>query len=197
MRKEDALEKNMITGKALFKKNSLLWDFSIMIILCFAGLIVKKLINPAANMVTDALHVPGGISTAFSLMFLVVASGMTTRKWTASVMGSMQALAALSIGMVGSMGILMPLAYIVPGVFVDIVMAIPDKGIFVTKIKAFLANILSSVAAALVANIFVFHLPFKPLLVYILLASLSGAVCGFVAGAALESAKKIAKGKKK
>ncbi len=185
------LADNKLRGIAIFfNKNSLLSDIVIMILCCIAGLLVKKMINPFANMITDALHVPGGISTAFSLMFLVIASGITVRKWNASIMGSMQALAALSIGMVGSMGILMPLAYLIPGVVVDLVMLIPEKKIFSVGTKAFLANIISSVSAALFADIIVFHLPIKPLTVYLLLAAVSGAICGFMAGVVIEAVEK-------
>ncbi len=41
---------------------------------CDMGLFAKKLIIPFANVITDALHIPGGIGTSFSLMFLVVAA---------------------------------------------------------------------------------------------------------------------------
>jgi hypothetical protein len=49
--------------------------------------------------------------------------------------------------------------------------------------KSFIANIASSVSAALFADIVVFHLPVKPLVVYLCLATVSGAICGFIAGA--------------
>ena len=41
---------------------------------CVLGLVTKKLINPMANVITEALHIPGGISTGFSLMVLVIAA---------------------------------------------------------------------------------------------------------------------------
>ncbi len=182
------MEKNRLFGNKTqrialwFSRNIMVRDIVIMILCCFAGVAIKRLINPFANLVTDALHVPGGISTAFSLMFLIVASIVTKRKWCATVMGSMQALTALAIGMVGSMGLLMPLAYIIPGIAVDLVMLIPEKGLLTAGFKAFLAGILSSVSAALFADLVVFHLPIKPLMVYILLATVSGAICGGVAG---------------
>jgi len=43
-------------------------------ICCDLGLFSKRLISPLANIVTDFLHIPGCISTSFSLMFLVSAS---------------------------------------------------------------------------------------------------------------------------
>lgn len=51
----------------------------IMALCCDLGLFSKRLIAPAANVITDALHIPGGIGTAFSLMFIVVAAGLMPR----------------------------------------------------------------------------------------------------------------------
>lgn len=48
----------------------------VMALCCDLGLFSKRLIAPAANVLTDALHIPGGIGTAFSLMFLIVAVGL-------------------------------------------------------------------------------------------------------------------------
>ncbi len=179
-------KKNKVEAVSV-NRNSLLSDFKIIIICCFAGVFCKKLINPYANVVTDALHVPGGISTAISLMFLVIAAGVTGRKWSASLMGFMQAAAALAMGSVGSMGLLLPLSYIIPGVVIDLVMFIGGNVRLSGRICVFFACILSSVSAALFANIVVFHLPMKVLTVYLCLAALSGAVCGGIAGVVIYS----------
>ena len=183
---KDSMLTNKIKGAvALLNKNSLLSDVAIMIICCAAGVFAKKIINPFANVVTDSLHVPGGISTAISLMFLVIASGITKRRCSASMMGLAQAIMALALGSVGSMGFLLPLAYVIPAVVIDLVMLIPGKGRASIRTKAFFANMISSVSAALFAEIVVFHLPLRPLTVYILLAALSGAIAGYLAGAVI------------
>lgn len=49
-----------------------LYKLNFMAICCILGLIVKKILNPFANVITEALHIPGGVSTGFSIMFLVV-----------------------------------------------------------------------------------------------------------------------------
>lgn len=48
---------------------------------CDLGLLSKRLISPLANIVTDSLHIPGGIGTAFSLMFLVIAATVIPCCW--------------------------------------------------------------------------------------------------------------------
>ena len=46
---------------------------------CDLGLFSKRLISPAANLVTDSLHIPGGVGTSFSLMFLVIAAMLVSQ----------------------------------------------------------------------------------------------------------------------
>ncbi len=186
MQNNNTVSKNRVASVLRFFDGSLRSDLLIMVVFCFAGVLCKKLINPVANAITGALHIPGGISTAVALMFLVIAASLTKRKWSASAMGMMQAAMALAMGSMGSMGLLRPLAYLIPGIVIDLVMLIPEGmsgGLFTSRAKAFFANILSSVSAALFADLVVFHLPTKPLMAYLCVAALSGAVCGFVAGA--------------
>ena len=186
MQNNNTVSKNRVASVLRFFDGSLRSDLLIMVLFCFAGVLCKKLINPVANAITGALHIPGGISTAVALMFLVIAASLTKRKWSASAMGMMQAAMALAMGSMGSMGLLRPLAYLIPGIVIDLVMLIPEGksgGLFTSRAKAFFANILSSVSAALFADLVVFHLPTKPLMAYLCVAALSGAVCGFVAGA--------------
>ena len=188
------ITKRYKTGITRFFNNSLISEIGFMIICCILGVITKKIINPYANMVTDALHVPGGISTAVSLMFLVIASGVSGRKWNGTIMALMQAAAAMSIGMVGSMGALLPVAYLLPGIMIDLVMLIPGKSRISMRLKAFTANIAGSVIAAVFADIIVFHLPVSALSVYLCLAAFSGAVCGCFAGAIIIPLKKVKDG---
>ena len=44
-----------------FNLKGLVFEILIMMGCLAAGVILKRLINPFANMITDALHVPGGI----------------------------------------------------------------------------------------------------------------------------------------
>ena len=87
---------------------------------CDLGLFSKRLIAPAANLITDFLHIPGGIGTSFSLMFLVVAAVTVDRFGCAVIMSIVQSGLALAFGMVGSMGALSLVGYIVPGLVIDL-----------------------------------------------------------------------------
>ena len=138
---------------------------------CDLGLFSKRLIAPAANVITDALHIPGGIGTSFSLMFLVVAA----------MMGIVQSVIALSLGMVGSMGALSPVGYIVPGIAVDLLVALTRRLPLSRTEKAVLTNATAGVCAALTANLIVFRLQGAALVLYLCVAASSGAICGIPA----------------
>ena len=149
---------------------------------CDLGLFSKRLIAPAANILTDFLRIPGGIGTSFSLMFLVVAAELVPIFGCATLMSIIQSMIALSLGMVGSMGILSPIGYIVPGIVIDLIFLLSRKTGLGTDLTLTLANMLGAASASLTANFIVFHLPGIPLALYIVVALASGAVCGSFAG---------------
>ena len=149
---------------------------------CDLGLFSKRLIAPAANILTDFLRIPGGIGTSFSLMFLIVAAELVPVFGCAALMSMIQSAIALSLGMVGSMGILSPIGYIVPGIVIDLIFLLSRKTGLGTDLTLTLANMLGAAAAGLTANLIVFHLPGVPLALYIVVALASGAVCGGFAG---------------
>ena len=153
-----------------------------MALCCDLGIVTKKLIAPAANILTDALHIPGGIGTGFSLMFLVIAASLIGRFGCGMLMGAVQSLVALALGSVGSMGALSPIGYIVPGLLIDIVLYMGRKFDWDGGLSIFLANILASVSAALTANIIVFRLRGIVLLLYLSVSLTTGAVCGALGG---------------
>ncbi len=151
---------------------------------CDLGLFSKRLIAPAANIITDFLRIPGGIGTSFSLMFLVVAAELVPNFGCAALMGAVQSILALSLGMVGSMGAFSPIAYIVPGLMIDCIFYISRKMKTGTSVRCVTANMLSAAAAGLTANYLVFHLWGPVLALYCCVGLLSGALTG-VLGAAL------------
>ena len=150
-------------------------------ICCDLGLITKKLISPATNIVTESLHIPGGIATSFSLMFLVVAAAVIRIPGCATTMAVVQSVLAFAFGMTGSMGALAPIGYILPGIVIDICLFIPYKKSKSPTAGTVAASILASVCACLVADLLVFRLWGIVLLVYVLVSATSGAICSFLA----------------
>lgn len=149
---------------------------------CDLGLFAKKLIAPAANLITDALHIPGGIGTSFSLLFLVIGGCVVPHFGSGALMGLVQSVLAVLFGMTGSMGILAPIGYIIPGLIIDIVLWVGRKSHLEKQFSCCLANMLSAAAAALTANIIVFRLRGIVLALYVAVSLFTGAISGLAAG---------------
>ena len=158
-----------------------------MALCCVLGLFTKKLINPLANVITESLHIPGGISTGFSIMFLVVATevvrgGSRKEPWRfcGSLMGAVQGFLALCLGRIGSMGLLAPLGYFMPGVAIDLIYDLSHRFDFDRTERMVFANALAAVMASVTANVIVFRLWGPVLLLYLCVSALSGTVYGFL-----------------
>ena len=151
-----------------------------MAICCDLGLFSKRLIAPVTNILTDALHIPGGIATSFSLMFVILAALVCDTFGSAIIMCVIQSGIALALGMVGSMGILSPVGYIVPGILIDLIIVLCKKTHISRIIMLMTANAFAAVGTSLTANIIVFHLWGPPLWLYIMVAMTSGAICGIL-----------------
>lgn len=164
-------------------KNSRLRRLLFLALCCDFGLFAKQLISPFANIITDALHIPGGIGTSFSLMFAVMAAAMVPRFGCAVLMSAVQSLLAIAIGRVGSMGALSPIGYIVPGFAIDLILMLTKKLALTDRLV--ITNAAASVFAALTANLIVFRLLGAPLLLYLCIAAASGALCGLLASKAV------------
>ena len=147
---------------------------------CDLGLFSKKIINPVANIITEALHIPGGISTAISLMFLTIAAVVMGKFGCATVMGCVQSALAVAFGMVGSMGALAPAGYILPGIAIDCVLWIAKKLNFAQIESAVLANMTAAVTASITANLLVFRLHGPILVLYLCVSGAMGATFGVV-----------------
>ena len=152
-----------------------------MALCCDLGVLAKKLIVPAANLLTDALHIPGGIGTSFSLLFIVVAAALIPRFGCALLMGTVQSVIAVCMGTVGSMGILSPLGYILPGLTIDLVLFVFRKTGRDRSGGVFAASMAASAAACLTADLIVFRLRGIVFLLYLSVSLTSGAVCGMLA----------------
>lgn len=159
-------------------KNWSLRELIFLALCCDLGLFSKKLIGPAANVVTDALHIPGGIGTSFSLMFLVIAAAVCGHRGCGTVMGVVQSALALGFGMVGSMGALSPIGYIVPGIIIDITLGLTQRTQLQLTERMTLANALAAASASLTANLIVFRLWGPPLWLYLAVALTTGTLCG-------------------
>lgn len=169
-------------------KHSKLAKLNFMALCCVLGMFVKKLINPFANIITEALHIPGGISTGFSIMFLVIATEIVRGNETnvldseirkcGTLMGTVQGLLSLALGRVGSMGIFMPIGFIIPGIAIDFIYSLQKHLKFSQIERMVFANALAALMASVTANVIVFHLSGPVLGLYLSVSGVSGIIFG-------------------
>ena len=175
--------------KEFYMKKSKLTKLIFMALCAVLGLFAKKLINPFANLLTDSLHIPGGISTGFSLMFLVIAAELVQLRRCGSMMGAVQGALALISGRVGSMGALMPLGYLMPGIVIDLLYPL-TRSLSREERMAF-SNMAAAVTASLTANLIVFHLWGVVLCLYLTVSAVSGLLWGLLGAALVKRLKPI------
>ena len=171
-------------------KHSKLTMLNFMAVCCVLGVVTKKFINPFANIITEALHIPGGISTGFSIMFLVIATEIVRSeenhsrdsvfRYCGTLMGCVQGFVSLALGRVGSMGILMPLGFIATGIAIDIVYFLNLRFGLNRIERMVFSNAMAAVAASLTANLIVFRLTGPVLGLYLSVSLMSGTVFGYL-----------------
>jgi len=174
-------------------KNSKLMKLNFMALCVVLGIVSKKLINPFANLITETLHIPGGVSTGFSIMFLVIAAEMihspgydSESGWTDKCglfMGTVQGFVSLALGRVGSMGILMPIGFMATGAAIDLIYMAGKNMTFSRVERMVLANSFAALMASVTANLIVFHLQGPVLVLYFGVSAVSGMMYGFLAHA--------------
>lgn len=172
-------------------KNSKLVKLNFMALCVVLGILSKKLINPFANLITESLHIPGGVSTGFSIMFLVVAveiihfsSYDSKSGWEDKcglLMGTVQGFVSLALGRVGSMGILMPIGFMATGAAIDVIYMLSDYFAFSVRERMTLANSFAALMASVTANLIVFHLQGPVLVLYLSVSAVSGMIYGMMA----------------
>ena len=94
-------------------------------------------------------------------------------------MGALQSGIALALGATGSLGALSPIAYMIPGIAIDLVFLLLRRAKKETAVMA--ACIIAPLTASLTANALIFQLKGVVLLLYAGIACSTGALCGLIA----------------
>lgn len=175
--------KNIKERWVIIKKNNFTLRQLILIALFVSvSMISKRYISPVTNLLTDIIRVPGGsLATGFSIMFLVVGKRMISNKTTATLMAVSQGLFAIAMG--SMMNILTLVAYVFPGILIDIIYNHKHKWVrFITdRTLAQVACALGVVCGAAINNFLVFQLPLIAMILFYMLGILSGIVGGTLA----------------
>jgi hypothetical protein len=157
--------------------------FDIIIIAMCAGLgiALKPILVPLSHIITGPLFIPGGaFAGGFYMLFIVVAAGLTEKKWAATLTCIVQALLVLITGVIGSHGILSLATYTLPGVMVDmLLLLIRHNGC--GPVCCLFSGITANLTGSFMSNVVFFRLPLVPLMLVLFSAAFSGGIGGLIA----------------
>lgn len=173
------------------KKKLTLKRLIFMALCCDIGFVSKKLISPVTNLITDSLHIPGGIGSSFSIMFIIIGAVICDVPGCAILMCAVQGMTAVIIGAGGSMGLLMVVGYIVPGIVIEICLLIFRKLKIVSSNTIAVTNALAGASATVFANAVTFGLKGIALVLYVAVGFTSGVIFGYLGALLLKRLRPI------
>ena len=145
------------------------------------GIATKPIIVPLVHIITGPLYISGGaVAGGLYMMWIIVGVGLVRKIGVATLIGLVQAIMIISLGVYGSHGIVSFLTYMLPGVAVDLYILLfrPKK----LKVSFFfIAGILANLSGSFLVNIVFFRLPTVPLILTLSAAALSGGLGGIIA----------------
>lgn len=157
-------------------------ELCLMALLATLGMLAKPLFSPVFNLLTDFIRIPGGSVTAgVSMLFLVFGASWTGKKGTALLMGFLQAVLSLGLGIGSTAGLLVLITYSLPGVAIDLVLCTSLFARLSLKHRMMLAGALGVLTGAAFTNILYFHLSLVPFLLFYIFGILAGALGGYLA----------------
>lgn len=156
-------------------------DLIIIATMAGLGLAVKPIVVPLVHLITGPLFIPGGaIAGGLYMLWIVLGMGLVQKRGTCILIALVQAIITITLGSVGSHGVVGLLTYTLPGIAAEIPFLLGRRGSF--NILQFMAGcILANLAGTYGINLVFFNLPFLPLVLSLSGAALSGAIGGIVA----------------
>jgi hypothetical protein len=177
-------------GSKVLKKFTA-FDLLIITMMAALGIAIKTVVVPLAHIITGPLYIPGGtIAGGFYMLWIVLAYGLVNKTGSASLVGVVQALLIIAVGVFGNQGVVSLVTYIAPGIFVDVLYLIFRGGPH-SPAGAFAGGVAANIAGTLMVSLTLFRLPWIPLLLSLASASLSGGLGGLVAYKLLAELKKF------
>jgi ABC-type thiamin/hydroxymethylpyrimidine transport system permease subunit len=145
------------------------------------GIAIKPILTPLVHLITGPLFIPGGsVGGGLYMMFIVVAALVVPKMGSATLATIVQAILAITTGVIGSHGLLSLFTYILPGIMMDVVFALfryQNKHALIPFLMGAFANSSGTFAS----NLVFFRLPWIPLLLSLSAGFLFGGLGGLLA----------------
>lgn len=116
--------------KAGLLKKFTVFDLVLLTMMAVLGVAIKPFIVPLAQIITGPLYIPGGVvAGGFYMLWIVLGCGLVDKRGAGTLIGIIQAILVIALGIYGSHGVASILTYIAPGIFVDLLYIILRGGV--------------------------------------------------------------------
>jgi len=157
------------------------FDLVIITLMAALGVAVKPVVVPLSHIITGPLYIPGGVvAGGFYMLWLVLGYGLINKRGTATLIGLVQALLVIALGIFGTHGVVSLVTYAAPGISVDLLYLIMRRGV-TSPLRAFLGGAAANSTGTILVSFVFFRLPLIPLLLSLTAALLSGGLGGLIA----------------
>lgn len=164
-----------------FLRRFSMYDMAVISLMAALGIATKPVIVPLAHIITGPLYVPGGvIAGGFYMMWIVLGAAIVRKKGAGLLIGLVQAILVLALGVYGTHGAMSIITYSLPGAAVDLALLVSGKRCY-EMAGLFLAGIMANLTGTFLSSLVFFRLPLVPLLLSLSAASLSGGMGGIIA----------------
>jgi len=162
-----------------FLRRFSMFDLAVIALMAALGIATKPVIVPLAHIITGPLYIPGGvIAGGFYMMWIVLGAAIVHKRGAGTLIGLVQAILMLVLGVYGTHGALSLITYSLPGTAVDLALFLAGRWGY-EMAGLFLAGIMANLTGTFLSSLVFFRLPLIPLLLSLSAASLSG---GLVSG---------------
>lgn len=162
-------------------KNFSMFNLVLIALTSALGIAIKPIVVPLSQIITGPLYIPGGtVAGGFYMMWIVLGAAMVRKKGTATLIAIVQAIMVISLGILGTHGIMSFVSYIAPGLAVDLVLLIGGYKRFGAG-WLFAAGVVANLCGTFIVNLIFFKLPLIPLILTLSTACLSGGLGGIIA----------------
>ena len=158
-----------------------IFDLVIIAMLSSLGIAIKPIVAPLSHILLGALPIPpGAVTGGIYMMWLVLGFGITKKRGTMTLMGLVQGILVMAVGMFGSQGALSLLTYTMPGLAADLVMLLIGHRAC-CLMCSFIAGMICNIVGTAMVNLTNYRFPLIPLILSLGIAALSGGIGGMIA----------------
>jgi ABC-type thiamin/hydroxymethylpyrimidine transport system permease subunit len=163
-----------------FFKRFSTYDLLLISLLSSVGLAIKPIATPLVHLVSVPLMIPGGsLAGGFYMMWLALAAALIPKFGSAFLVGLVQAIVVLILGISGSHGIVSLISYTLPGLLVDFVALLLFRRTHLWS--QILLVCVANITGTVIVTVIIMRLALLPMLISMSASLISGIIGGVLA----------------